>query len=155
MSVAGVTLTSIVNMGAATLLCAALYRRPQAINVTLATGYVLAIALAQSIHGGDLRALLVVLDAGVVVYMSALYGLYHSDRAKIVGAVGMVKVTGSVAAAVFGWPWGSWAAANNALFYAQILIAGGMADGIMAWLGNLTLRAARIFARVPAHDRRR
>ena len=43
-----------------------------------------------------------------------------------------------------GTQWATWAAIENAMFAAQVLVAGGDADGIAAWLGD---RLARLRAR--------
>lgn len=148
-------MTVAVDIAAAILLIIALWRRPQAICVTLAVGYLLALSFAQMVHGDALRPLAIALDAGVVAVMVPLWYQFRSDRARLVGTIGFLKVVLGLGAAAGSLQWGVYAAINNGLFFLQILVAGGMADGIMAWLGNLTLRAARIFARVPAHDRRR
>lgn len=143
----GGDLTLVVNLSAGALLCIALYRRPQAICVTLALAYVLAIGLTLVLHGAQLRPLLLFLDAGVVISMSALFALFNSDRARIVATIGALKIITAIATAVMDWPWASWAAANNALFFAQILVAGGMADGILAWVGYRTIHLVAVRSR--------
>jgi len=56
--------------------------------------------------------------------------------AAIVAALGFLKISFGVVCAIGGVSWVTWASANNAIFIAQVLIAGGFLNGIMAWLGR-------------------
>ena len=97
-------------------------------------------------HGADLRPLPVALDAWVVAAMAVLWSMYRSQRARVVGAIGMVKVGFDLLAGGLESAWGPWAAANNAAFVVQVLVAGGDCDGIGAWLAD---RGRRLRARFP------
>ena len=144
-------MSELVNLIAAGLLFAALYRRPQAITVTLAGAFLLALAAAAHWPSHSVHPWLVMLDAAVVAIMAYLWREYRSDRAQIVAALGAGKVM--IALAVFfGLAWNAYAAAANGAFFVQILVAGGMADGFNHWLGlrlrNVFCRAARMVHRL-------
>ena len=126
-------MNTIVYLTSAALLILALRHRPQAITVTLATGWVIAVIAAEFTPRASLLPLLLTIDAGVVVVMAQLARRYRSDRARIVMALGLLKVTMGIALA--GGIWNAFAAAYNAAFLAQVLVAGGLSDGVTGWLG--------------------
>lgn len=128
----------------AVLVLRGLIRKPQAIMAVLAGAYIASVALSQSLRGVDLRPLLVGIDAFVVALMVPLWAQYRSQRARVVGALGMVQVGWAIFSGGTGTQWATWAAIENAMFVAQVLVAGGDADGIAAWLGD---RIARLRAR--------
>lgn len=144
-------MTLLVNVLAGLLLLLAIHRRPQAICATLAMAYLLAMALAELLHGAQLRPLLLVLDAGVVAACAALWRMHHSWRASIVAWIGMGKIAAAMLAAALGTRWQAWAIMENAAFFLQILVAGGMADGIMAWLGYRLRGLCSVRARMREH----
>jgi hypothetical protein len=125
--------TALVYLLSAGLLVLALNRKPQAITVTLAIAWLVAVVLEGFLSFHRLLPFLLALDAVVVVVMGWLYRRYRSDRAQIVMALGALKVTLGIGMAL--GTWNVFAAAYNASFFAQVLVAGGMADGITAWLG--------------------
>jgi hypothetical protein len=118
------------------LLVWALVRRPQLIVITLAIAFGLAVAAADVVRGGELRSVLMGIDAFVVITMWFLWGRYRSERAALVASFGLVKITFGIASAVSDVAGIVWASGNNALFVVQVLIAGGFADGVMAWVGR-------------------
>ena len=126
-------MTTIVYLTSAALLILALRHRPQAITVTLSAGWVVAVIAGEFTPRANLLPLLLTIDAGVVVVMAQLARKYHSDRARIVMALGLLKVTMGIALA--GGIWNAFAAAYNAAFLAQVLVAGGLSDGVTGWLG--------------------
>lgn len=126
------------------LVLRALLRKPQAIMVVLSVAFIASVALAEALRGPELRAVLTAIDAFVVALMVPLWAQYRSQRARIVGAVGMVQVGWAMFSGGSGTVWAMWAAIENALFVAQVLVAGGDADGIAAWLGD---RLSRLRAR--------
>ena len=67
-----------------------------------------------------------------------------AQKAQIVAALGVGKVVLAFAVP-FGLAWNAYAGAVNAAFIAQILVAGGMADGFNHWLG---LRLRNVWLRV-------
>jgi hypothetical protein len=125
--------TTMVYLTSAALLILALRHRPQAITVTLAAGWVIAVMAGEFTPRANLMPLLLTIDAGVVVVMAQLARRYRSDRARIVMALGLLKVTMGIALA--GGVWNAFAAAYNAAFLAQVLVAGGLSDGVTSWLG--------------------
>lgn len=130
------SLTAIVFIAFAILVLRSIVRRPQAITVTLALAFAFAIWLSFNLVGPSLRPLLTGIDALVVAIMAGLWTKYHSNRARIVGALGMVKVGMALFSGGTGLSWPVWAATNNALFVMQVLVAGGDADGIGSWLAD-------------------
>jgi hypothetical protein len=118
------------------LLVWALVRRPQLIVITLAVAFGLAVWAADIMRGGDLRSVLMGIDAFVVISMWLLWGRYRSERAALVATFGLLKIWFGIAAAATDLTALVWASGNNALFVVQVLIAGGFADGIMAWVGR-------------------
>lgn len=134
-------MTAAVYLAVGLLLVAALLNRPQLIVITLAVAYGLAVWAADIVHGGELRSVLMGIDAFVVIAMWFLWGRYHSDRAALIASFGFLKILFGIAAALVGASNLVWASGNNALFIVQVLIAGGFADGVMAWLGRCIHRS--------------
>lgn len=129
-------MTAAVYMTVGLLLVAALVRRPQWIVITLAVAFGMAVWAADIMRGGDLRSVLMGIDAFVVIAMWLLWERYRSERAALVASFGFLKILFGIAAAMIGASGLAWASGNNALFIVQVLIAGGFADGVMAWLGR-------------------
>lgn len=134
-------MTLAVYIGIALLLVWALVRRPQWITICLGLVFGAAILAADIAHGGDLRSILMGFDALVVIAMWALWQRFRSERAALVATLGFFKIWLGIAGATMAMTWPVWAAANNAVFVLQILIAGGFLDGIIAWVGARCVRA--------------
>jgi hypothetical protein len=117
------------------LLVWALIRRPQAIVLALAVEFLLAIAAAHYAPGVHIRPVLLGLDALLVMAVWVLWCIHRSTRAAIVAWLGLSKILFGIAASL-SVPYIAWAAGNNAFFIAMILVAGGFADGIIAWVGR-------------------
>jgi len=137
--------TEMVFTGQALLLAFALWRRPQRIMLVLAVAFALAVMAAAFIGREHRLPVIITLDTFVVVSMGMLVRRYHSDRARVVLWIGMLKIVFSVTAASLGLVQYARAASLNSAFVLQVLVAGGLADGIMAWLGN---RAGMLGARL-------
>ena len=118
------------------LLAAALVRRPQALTVILAVSFGLSVVSAQYAHGDSLRSVLMGLDGFTVIAAWLLWKTYLTERAALIAVIGTVKICFGIAAATVGLSSLVWASGNNALFIVQVLIAGGFANGFMAWLGR-------------------
>lgn len=129
-------MTAAVYTTVALFLMWALLRRPQMIVITLAVAYGLAVWAAEIVHGGALRSVLMGIDAFVVITMWVLWGRYSSERAALVASFGFLKILFGIASALVDMTNLAWASGNNALFIVQVLIAGGFADGVIAWLGR-------------------
>jgi len=129
-------MTLAVYIGVGLLLAWALIRRPQMIVIVLAVAFGLAVWVADFAHGGGLRSILMGIDGLVVIAMWLLWVRFDSERAVMVASIGLLKIWFGIAAALLDLSSLVWASGNNALFVIQVLIAGGFADGIVAWLGR-------------------
>jgi hypothetical protein len=118
------------------LLAWGLWQRPQRIMLALAAAWGLGIAVAFYWPPETRLPIIMALDALLVVAMGWLYRTFGSDRALIVLWLGALKIVWSVAAVLLAWPQVFRAAGINGAFIVQVMIGGGMADGLMAWLGN-------------------
>jgi hypothetical protein len=115
---------------------AALVRKPEMISIVLSAHFGAAVFFADVTQGDGFRSALMGADGIVTVIMWALWRLYDVQRAAIVAALGFLKISFGVFCAIGGVSWVTWASANNAIFIAQVLIAGGFLNGFMAWLGR-------------------
>ena len=115
---------------------AALISKPEMISIVLAAHFGAAVFFADVAQGDAFRSALMGADGLVTIIMWVLWRFYHVQRAAIVTALGFLKISFGVACAIGGVSWVTWASANNAIFIAQVLIAGGFLNGIMAWLGR-------------------
>lgn len=127
--------TATVFSALAALLVLALVRRPQAITLTLAVAFAASLVLVHTWPREHLLPMLVALDCAVVVVMGWLARIHASGRAEIVGAIGTLKIALTIAAVELAVPPVMRAAADNTGFAIQVIVAGGMADGILRWLG--------------------
>lgn len=124
----------------AALLALALWRRPQAITVVLAVAFMAAVAVGYAWPTETRLPVVISIEAAVVVAMAHLARKHRSDRASMVMAIGASKIAFAMCAAAVGLHQPTRAAALNAAFIAQVLIAGGLLDGIIAWLGHRVRR---------------
>lgn len=132
-------MTSLVYVGIALLLAWALVRRPQLITIGLCLAFGLAVLAADIAEGEHLRSILMGMDALVVIGMWFLWSMYRSERAALVATLGFLKIWLGIAAASFTIDYSLWAGGNNAIFVLQVFIAGGFADGFIAWVGRCHL----------------
>ena len=130
------TETAAVFLLTAGLLAAALWRRPEAITLTLAVAFGMAMIVAEWWPRETRLPVVIALDAGVVAASGFIARHYHSERARIIMAIGLFKVTFAIAAVSFGMVQHLRAAGLNTAFIAQVLVAGGIANGVLSWLGN-------------------
>lgn len=149
------TLTLAINLFVGVLLVIALVRRPQALPLTLAISFGLAIAAADIAPGHHIRPALMALDAMTVIAAWFLCGEHRSTRASLVAWLGLCKILFGIAGG-FSPSYVIWAAGNNALFVVMILVAGGLTDGIIAWLGRgvagFRARRARLLRYLVPHQ---
>lgn len=132
----GLSLTAIIYAVIGLLVLRALLRKPQAIMVVLAVAFVAAMLAAQHIPRADLRPVLTAIDSLVVAAMVPLWIKYHSNRARTVSMIGMCQVGWAILAGGLGSQWNIYAGFENVTFAFQVLVAGGDADGIAAWLAD-------------------
>ena len=124
----------------AALLAVALWRRPQAITVVLAGAFLVAVAVGYVWPADTRLPVVIAIDAAVVVAMAHLARKHRSDRAGMVMGIGAAKIAFAICAAAVGLYQPTRAATLNAAFVAQVLIAGGLLDGVIAWLGHRVRR---------------
>ena len=99
--------------------------------LALAAAFVAAIAIANSLSGIDRDVAMSILDAAIVAVASRIWISHHDTRGWWIGWLGLIKIGGRFAYA--GNPAVShylFAASINAAFIAQVIIAGGMLDGL-------------------------
>ncbi len=133
------------------LVLRALLRKPQAIMVVLSVAFIAAMLAAQHIPRSDLRPVLTAIDAFVVAAMVPLWIQYRSIRARTVSMIGMCQVGWALLAGGVGSQWNFYAGVENATFVFQVLVAGGDADGVAAWLADRWTRFRSRGARVVGH----
>lgn len=140
------SLTAAIFAGMAGLLALALWRRPQAITLVLAGTFLAGVAGAAMLPPAARPLSVIVLDLAVVLAMGHLVRRHRSARALVVMWISTAKIAFEIVAALTGLHQPARAATVNASFVVQVLIAGGMANGILAWLGN---RLGGLRARLP------
>jgi hypothetical protein len=118
------------------LLAWALWRRPQRIMLALAAVWCFGVAVAAYWPPETRLPIIIALDALLVAAMGWLYRTFHSDRALVILWLSALKIVWAIAAVLLAWPQHFRAAGINGAFIGQVLIGGGLADGVMAWLGH-------------------
>lgn len=112
--------------------------RLDAVMLAITVFTVLSMILGSVYAMPRLSPILAVMDGIMVVAMAAIWSKFHSQRARFVGSIGLAKVCWAMAA--WGYSainWASYAAALNAGFFAQALVAGGFLDGLGHWISDL------------------
>jgi hypothetical protein len=128
------TLTTLVYLGIGVLLADALWRRTEGLSLTLAFSFLFAVGAAQIAPGDHIKPVLMALDALTAVAAWFLWWRHQSSRAHLVAWLALCKILFCLA--TVDWPPIVWASGNNALFVVMILVAGGLTNGIIAWLGR-------------------
>lgn len=127
---------------AACLVAIATARRLDWVTGTIACGLILSAVMIASEPASPLP-FIAAIDGMTCAAMAAVWTVHNSMRAWSVGAIGLAKTGGTLVAYLadpFAVHWG-FAVALNLAFLAQVLVAGGWADG----LGS---RLDRVFARL-------
>lgn len=126
--------TAIVDAILGALVLVALFHRPGKIATVVAATFIAAISLGPLLAGVSQEAFLALLDYAVVFAMLMIWTKHDDMRAYTIGAIGLSKI---VFAFAFSPSVGflhaeNWvfAAALNCAFAAQVLVAGGMVDGV-------------------------
>lgn len=121
------------------------------LTVVLFVAFVVSVIIGLIVPREHLLAYLIVLD-GIIVSVMASYARRGSDQAELVLYVGVLKIAFTAFALSVGMEQHARAAFRNGGFLAQVLIAGGVLDGTLAWVGyrvrDLGLGIARMFNRV-------
>lgn len=129
------------------LLSWALWRRPDYATLALALAYCLGVLVAGYWPPDSRLPVIVALDAAVVAVMRHLAFRFDSDRARIVATIGGCKIAFAFLAVWIGTHPHTRAAAINTAFIAQVIIAGGLGNGVLAWLGHRVDGLGRRFRR--------
>jgi hypothetical protein len=108
-----------------------------ALIYVLAGGFAISAFFAPFLHGMDRHVLLWLIDAAIVAGMGALWTVKVDMRAYTVGLIGLGKIGWRLAYSsgldVSHW---TFAAAINAGFAMQVIVAGGMLDVAGHWLDD-------------------
>ena len=129
------------------------------LTLTLIAAFVAAIVVIQVAQEAVPKAnplpYLLLVDAavvGIAARISHTPFVALSEQAKIVAGIGFLKIAFTISAVSFGMVNNARAAIINGAFVVQVIVAGGMADGIIAWLGHrvrgLGDRLDRVFQRM-------
>lgn len=118
------------------LLSWALWRRQEYITVALALSFLAGLGVAEFWPKEARLPVIVTLDALLVAAMRFLAFRFDSDRARIVATIGGCKIAFVLLAVMIGIALHTRAAAINTAFLVQIIVAGGLGNGILAWVGH-------------------
>lgn len=142
-------------LGVFVLLAYALGNKPGPLTISLAVALAISLALLKLVDRPDQLAALLAVDAGVVALMAHLARTSPpsvAEPARIIMAIGTLKIAFAIAGVLLEIGHNIRAGARNGAFVVQILVAGGMADGLIAWLGHrgrsLGDRARRVLHRL-------
>jgi hypothetical protein len=127
----------------AALVAFGLYRRPDWVTGGLAISFGLSAVLHWTQPTERLFGMLGGMDALVSIGMLLVWTYYRSQRARIVGTVSLFKCAWAFLMSANSIDWLFYAITLNAAFVFQVLVAGGMADGLVGWLDRIDPRAIR------------
>lgn len=146
---------SVLLLGVFVLLAYATGKRPGPITAALVLSLAVSIASFAVVPRAEQLAAVLAIDAGLVAFMAFLARTAPpqiAETARIIMAIGTLKIVFAIAAVLLELDHNARAAGRNGAFVVQIIVAGGMADGIIAWLGHrargLGDRARRVLHRV-------
>lgn len=125
------------------MVCLAIYRRPDWITGGLAVMFALSATLHWTQPIERLPGMLGGMDALVSIHMLIVWTYYHSQRARIVGSVSLVKCGLAFLMSANSIDYMFYAISLNATFVFQLMVAGGMADGLVSWIDDLDPGAVR------------
>lgn len=129
-------MTALVDLIAGLLLAWAVFRTQNLTSICVAVAYGAGLIASNYYAHDSLRPILTSIDAFLVVSMSELWKRTRDYRCRIIGTISMVSIAFSMLSAVSGITWNAYASTANAAVFVQIIVAGDMADGFMAWLGR-------------------
>lgn len=115
----------------------ALYRRPDWVAGGLLALFCFSTLLIWTQPAARLPGMLGGMDALVSIAMLLVWTHYRSQRARIVGAISLLKCAWAFLMSANSLDWLFYAIGLNAAFVFQVIVAGGMADGLVAWIDNL------------------
>lgn len=132
-------LNALISLAMFVLLAFAWGRRPGVLVEALAIALLATLVLTQLVEKPDQLAMTLAVDAGVVAFMARLDRLSPpeiAEPARVIMVISTLKIIFVIAAEHLRIDHNSRAAARNGAFVVQVLVAGGMADGLIAWLGH-------------------
>ncbi|WP_310530727.1 hypothetical protein [Novosphingobium sp.] len=144
-------------LGVFVLLAYAWGRRPGPLVLSVSVALVVSLVLIAALEKRDALSALLAVDAGLVAAMAHLAldrstPQHIAGPAKIIMIVGTLKIAFALSGALLDLNHNTRAATRNGAFVIQILVAGGMLDGLIAWLGHrsrlLGARARRVLHRL-------
>jgi hypothetical protein len=115
----------------------ALWRRPDWVASGLLLSLMVATVMGWTQPAARLPGMLGGMDALVSIAMLMVWTHYHSQRARIVGTVSLLKCAWAFLMSANSIDWLFYAITLNAAFVFQVIVAGGMADGLVAWLDSI------------------
>lgn len=123
---------------------AALWRRPDWIAGSLLAALLLATVLGWAVPLERTIGISALLDALVSIAMLIVWTYYRSQRARLVGSIAAAKCAWCfLMASSTGMDWFTFATVQNGGFLVQVLIAGGWADGLVAFIDRIDPGAIR------------
>jgi hypothetical protein len=131
-----VTTTLVVALLAA-LQAVAIWRKPDQVTWILVACFAVAVIVAGNVPLPERFTVLALIDYALVAAMIGPWAVTHSRRAQIIGVIGLVKLVARLTYASHPYMdhW-TFAAVMNCAFAAQVIVAGGLADGIGRWLSD-------------------
>ena len=123
--------------------CAALYRRPDWVAGLLLAALVLATVLGWVTPATRLVGVAALIEALLSIGLLFVWTIYHSQRARLVGSIALMKGAWCVLMASNGMDWLTFAIVHNSAFVVQVIIAGGCADGLVAFIDRIDPFAVR------------
>jgi hypothetical protein len=142
-------------LGIFVLLAYALGHKPGPLTFVLALALAASLVSLKVVAKPEQLAVLLAVDAAVVAVMAHIARTGPpsiAEPARIIMAIGTLKIAFAIAAVTLDVGHNTRAAVRNGAFVVQILVAGGLTDGIIAWLGNrgriVADRARRVLHRM-------
>lgn len=118
------------------LLVAALWFRPSWLSLALAAAWIGAVGITTAWPDLAHPRVTIPLDLAIMAVGAAIWRANGCELAKITATIGAIKVIFTVFAVVVSLHPHSRAAAINAALMLQCIVAGGLADGFIAWVGR-------------------
>lgn len=148
-------INALVVLGIFVLLGYAIGHKPGALTFSLTVALGVSLISLATVPKSDQLAVLLAIDAGVVAYMARLARTSENDiaeTARIIMIIGTLKIIFAMSGVLLELAHNIRAAVRNGAFVVQIIVAGGMADGLIAGVGDRARgigdRARRAFHRL-------
>jgi ABC-type Co2+ transport system permease subunit len=122
------------------LLIAAVWRQPDQVTWILVGCFAAAVIIATKMPATERFTTLALIDYALVAVMIGPWAVKRCGRARIIGVIGLAKLVARLTYAsnpyIDHW---TFAAIMNCAFAAQVIVAGGLADGIGCWISDRRL----------------